>query len=318
MFDTVKIQMPGPSFTEEFADWLKSEYQDVKQHIEVHGTAGDKPWMGLQWSDSVLGAMGIKCNKLGTYLWVERSIPKFLHGENCRVLSHDEAVDGVQALAGALAGRFAPWSPWTPQMMLEGAKIARLDVCYQQKVPNSQEVFANIARCLNATKTVRHQFQVGIGCCPVTVHLTGVTFKQSMREVARWYDKGDESGNESYQDVVRQEEQKRAGKARYIADFQDGKFVADRQRAIDALNTRYDGWERIEGYDLGTLMKHHGTQGAAAVGLVLHPEYQPLYENSLSRATFYRIKALAMQARRSMYAVDLSVPSDAWSESMVL
>lgn len=311
MFDTSKTQFSVPEIPANLAQELGQYCRDVQEVVQFRDGL---EWRGLQWTDPVFGAMGVKQNQVGRFLWVERSLPKFLHGDNCRLLSEAESVEAMEQLAHGVTGTYAATFGTSADLMMETAKVARLDVCYQQQVPCAQEVFVNVAQCLKAVKVSRHRLQLA----PVVLHLTGVTFKQSLKELARWYDKGLESGNESYHDVVRQEEQLRAQKARQVAGWQGGRFKVNRAEALRVMNRRYDGWGRIESYDLAAVMREHGTKGAAAALLIVNPDYEPVFKAGLGESTYYRIKRIAEDGRKAMHSVDLRVPDDAWRESMVL
>jgi hypothetical protein len=204
-------------------------------------------------------------------------------------------------------------SYWEVADVRAGAKVKRLDLCYQQRVPCSAELFPYIARSLNARKVVQHQLML----CPVEVHLTGVTLHQSRLEHARWYDKGMESGDERFLDVVRHEEQLRGGKAGYHLDVGGARPVFRVEEARERMNARYTGWGTGESYDLGRLLVEHGIPGAGALALVKNPELELLFKKSLSNGSFYRMKNLAMDARRQQVPFDLRLPVDAWAEPMV-
>lgn len=310
MIDTLRVQWSGIAYNDAFCDWLLAEYPTASFATRWYDE--NLPWQGVTLTDPVFGTIGVKSNKLGNSLWVERSLPKFMYGDNCRVLSVEEAREGIAALMAGVEARFREW--WLLPDYRSTARVQRLDLCYQQKVPCSTEVFAHLARCLNSKKVVRHQFVL----CPVEVHLTGVTLKQSKLELGRWYDKGFESGDERYEDVVRHEEQLRAGKAGWLLNVSGPEPVVNVEAARERMNARYHDMQQLESYNLGALLDEHALRGAAAVALVLHPEYEPLYKQHLANGTYYNIRKLADVARRQVAPVDLRLPEDAWAEPMVL
>jgi hypothetical protein len=166
-------------------------------------------------------------------------------------------------------------------------------------------VFAHVARSLKQRK--------------VALHLSGVELHQSREVHARWYDKGLESGNERYLDVVRHEEQLRGGKAGWLLDVSGEQPALNVAGAAEVMNRRYEGWDQVEGYDLGALMEEHRVVGVAAGLLVLHPEYDQLVRRNLSNGTYYKLRNLALEGRRRQFSLDLRVPQqDAWAVSMVL
>jgi len=313
MIDTLKNQCSVPSIPCDLAVKLPAlACKDVKESVQFHD--GLK-WSGWQWTDPNFGAIGVKQNQVGCFLWFERSLPKFMHGDNERVLSAAETVEAAEQLAAGVLGVYGPLFDASTDLIRSTLKVQRLDVCYQRKVPCSQDVFIAMARSLKTTKVVRHQWVLSP---PLALHLTGVTFRQSMKELARWYDKGLESGNERYQDVVRHEEQLRGAKAQAVAGWQEGRFVVNQGNALASLNRRYVGIEQLQTFDLTTFLKENGTMGAAALGIVLQPEYEATLKLGLSESTYYRVKRLAVQARKSMVGLDLVVPADAWNQEMVL
>jgi hypothetical protein len=310
MIDTLRVQWQGVAWGSEFADWMKAEWPTAEQHSRWYDT--DQPWQGMTISDDSLGTLGVKSNKRGNFLWCERSLPKFMYGDNCRVLSSEEATEGATALVAAVEQRFSDW--WEVPGYHDSVMVKRLDLCYQRQVPCSSEVFAHIATALNARKVVKHQVQLN----PVDVHFLGVEFAQSRFERARWYDKGMESGNERYLDVVRHEEQIRGGKAGWLLDVSGPRADLRVEESRERMNERYSGWGVLEGYSLDTLLREHGNTGAAAALLVRHPEYEQLFKRTLSRPSFYRYRKLAMEWRKHQFQTDLRLPVDAWAEPMVL
>lgn len=312
MFDTIKNQVSVPQIPIDFTAKLPIGCKDIKESVQYHDGI---QWLGWQWTDPVFGAMGVKQNRVGRFLWFERSLPKFVHGDNERVLSEQEAIEAMEQLTAGVLGVYAPLFECTPEIMRPTLKLQRLDICYQRKVPCAQDVFISMARSLKTLKVVNHRHQLG---SPVSMFLTGISYKQSMKEVARWYDKGLESGNESYQDVVRHEEQLRGVKAQGVATWEDGRFVVDRESALNAMNRRYAGCEARETFDAVAFLKEHGNTGAAAMCLIREPMYEATYKQGLGESSYYRIKRIAEQARKQMHTIDLTLPNDAWNETMVL
>lgn len=313
MFDTIKNQVSVPQIPLDFTARLPLGSKDIKESVQYHDGV---QWLGWQWTDPHFGAMGVKQNRVGRFLWFERSLPKFIYGDNERVLSETQAVEAMEQLTAGVLAVYAPLFETTPEIIAPTLRLQRLDVCYQQKVPCAQDVFIAMSRSLKTQKIVRHQLTL---TTPLVLHLTGITYKQSMKEVARWYDKGLESGNESYSEVVRHEEQLRGSKAQGVANWEEGKFIVNRDAALQAMNRRYEGCKLLEGtYDWTAFIREHRTHGAAAMALIMEPMYEATYKVALGESTYYRIKRVAEEARRGMHTVDLTVPQDAWAETMVL
>lgn len=299
MIDTVKLEWQGVRVDEGFYEWLQSEYKTPSFTTRFYDE--NLPWQGTQVADPVLGVIGTKSNKTGNYLWVERSLPKFLYqsDDNCVMLSVDQAREAISLLVEAVEAKFDDW------LLFRGGpiKCKRVDFYHQRHIPSSGEAFAHIARCMKHRK--------------VALHLSGVSINQSRWEHARFYDKGLESGNERYQDVVRHEEQLRGNKAGYYVDARRAEIRVPEAR--EQMNKRFTGWpSEFEHYDLGNLFEQEKLNGLAAGLLVLHPEYDQLAKRLLSNGTYYRLRKLALETQRRMVKLDLRLPDDAWCEPMVL
>jgi hypothetical protein len=312
MFDTVKNQVSIREIPGDLAAKLPMGTKDIRQTYQWHDGC---QWVGYQWTDPIFGAMGAKQNRVGKFFWFERSLPKFLHGENERVLSASEAVEGIEALATGALALYLPLFDTTIEEAMSTIKVARLDVCFQRKVPCPEEVFTRMASSLRTVKVVKHQWVL---TPPVSLRATGVTFKQSMKELGRWYDKGIESGNERYQDVVRHEEQLRGDKARAVADWQEGRFQVNQERALFVMNRRYTELDQVETFDKVSFIKEHGTKGLAAIALLADPSSELAAKAALGHATFYRVRALADLAKKMIHTTKLSLPDNAWDCPMVL
>ncbi len=310
MFDTVRVQWNGIRWDDDFKGWVRSEWPTAGFSLRYYDV--DLPWEGMTLEDTKLGTIGVKSNKRGNYLWAERSLPKYLHGDNKRLLSSSEALEAATSWVADVEARFASW--WALPSYHEHIAVKRLDLCYQQQVPCSSDVFVHIARALKARRVTQHMLLVPF----VQLHLAGVSYNQNRFERARWYDKGVESGDEQFINTVRHEEQLRAGKAGGLLDLSGPRAVADVEKCIERMNNRYQDWGCFEGYDLASMVKEHGLRGAAAVPLINVPEYETLFQQCLPRSTYFKVKALAMETRRKMMPVDLRLPVGAWAEPMVL
>lgn len=311
MLDTLAVQWQGISWSPEFADWIRSEWPTAHFHQAAYDAS--LPWEGVTFTEEILGTVQVRRNKLGNALRVERSLPKFMYGENCRLLSVDEATEGVAAWMAAVEGMFSRW--WDLPKPHDTAKVQRLDLCYQKQVPCIQETLAGLRRAIDIMRTTTHGYLLP----EAQLHLTGLTLRRSLLEVARWYDKGTESGNESYNDVLRHEEQLRRGKAGYYLEVSGPRPVLKVEEARQHMNSRYaESASIIKGHDLASLLIEHRSQGAAAAALVLRPDLEPLFRQHLPNGTFYRCRNLAAEWRRREFTVDLRLPETAWVEPMVL
>jgi len=274
--------------------------------------------------DKKLGVIGIRSGRTGNVLRAERSIGKYLNGDNTRQLTAKEALEGASAWVSDVQARFAGW--WELPDYASTTQVKRIDLYYQQPVQSSAEVFPYIHAALNARRTTLFEFLVPgrkggedvLELPTLQVHLSGISYNQNRWEHCRWYDKGIESGNESFLNVIRHEEEFKGGYAGHMAVVSNGRVRCDRETAISRMNERYEGWGTGEIYDLGKLLSEHGMSGAAAGLLVLHPEHETLLKQHLSKSTFYRLKNLAMEQRRLKVPVNLRLPEDAWLDSGVL
>jgi hypothetical protein len=321
MIDTTKVAWKGISFDDAFKEWVLTEWPTTQ--FSQASYSETQPWQGCFIKDKKLGVIGIKSGRTGNTLTAERSIGKYLTDDNAQLLTAKEALEGASAWVSDVQARFAGW--WELPDYASTAQVKRIDLCYQQRVPSSAEVFPYIHAALKAARvTLWEVLTPGRnGCNELTepilqTHLSGVTYNQSRFEHARWYDKGIESGNEMFLNVIRHEEEIKLGQAGHLAIVTGGRFRCDRETAISRMNERYQGWGETDVYDLGKMIAEHGKTGAAAVGLVLNPEYETLYKQHLSRAIFYRVKAVAMEARKLRVPVNLRLPEDAWLNSEVL
>ena len=290
----MRLEWNGIRQDQEFFDWLLKAYPTAR--ISYAAYTENMPWQGAMFKDDILGTVGTKSNRTGNYLWVERSIPKFLTGDNCIQLSADDARDGLCLLMNAVEAHFKEWFVFANPR--QNVSCKRVDFFYQRRTECSGEVFAHIARSLKNRK--------------VALHLTGVEIHQNRWEHARFYEKGLESGNEQYLNVIRHEEQLRGPKIPALVDVQTLKINPPAVQAF--MNRRFSDWSpQAECYGFEQLMQEHGFRGAATVGLVLMPELDAVYRRMLSKDAYYRCRKLALNARRQMSKLDLSIPENAWA-----
>ncbi len=322
MIDTLAVKMSGIAFGEPFKNWLLGEYPDAR--FAQASYAPGQSWDACSIKDKKLGVLGIRSSRAGNILTAERSIGKYLNDDNAALLTAQEAVEGASAWLSDVVVRFAGW--WELSDPLASAQVRRIDLCYQKAYESSSEIFPYIRAALNARRTTLFECLApgrdgskGVLDLPaLQVHMSGVNYNKNRWEHARWYDKGIESGNEMFLNVVRHEEEIKGGYAGYVAQIVDGRLCCDREKARDRMNERYQGWGQGEVYDFGKLLSEHGKTGAAAIGMVLQPEYETLYKQHLSKQMFYRIRAVAMEARKLLIPVNLRLPEDAWLDSEVL
>jgi hypothetical protein len=303
VIDTVRLQWPDVQLGEGYMEWLKASYPMARHTSAAY--SWDRPWEGVIFKDDVLGSVGTKSSSLGNFLWVERSLPKFLDSEdddtgNCRQLSQEEACDALATLVETVEGRLGQFL--TPSSY-KAVRCNRVDFYYQREMP-SAEVFTHIARCLKKQKGV-------------ALHvLSGVEVHQSREIHGRFYDKGIESGNERYVGVVRHEEQLRGKVARSLVDMQTLKIDPAVVRA--QMNKRFQGWPaEVECYGFERMIEEHSYRGAAAALLCEAPQFEPVLRRAFSKDLFYKVQRLALEANRRKSKLDLRVPEGAWLTSGV-
>jgi hypothetical protein len=298
--DTLKAEQSGLCDYDELLRMCKP--WNLKQ---VQEERDGYAWYGATWQDPELPALtlGAKVNQTGAYLWFEGSIGKYLYGDNCRLLSAVEACEGVQEVCGAVEGRYKPFLTDAARPLRERWEAKRLDMYHQRRVPSSPAVVSAWAGAIGNKARVAQ-------------YLTTVEFHQSREKHMRAYDKGRESGKADLLNVLRHEEQVRGrNNAGYFLNIGENRLKVEEARAY--MNKRFEGWPEtgLEVPDVGALIEEHGTLGAAAVGLVLLPELEPVYKASLAKNTFFRYRRLATEYKRRKVQVDLRVPEDAWQTS---
>ncbi len=292
VIDTVRLQWPDVRVGEGFRDWLEANYPSYGYSRKAY--SWDLPWEGFEFTHEVLGVVGVKRSRLGDFLWVERSLPKMLHGDNCKQLTMAEAREGLALLSESVVGLLGDF---LPHSSVNSARVQRVDFYHQREMP-SAEVFGHIARCIKRQKGV-------------ALHLTGVEVHQSREVHGRFYDKGIESGNEQYIGVVRHEEQLRGKVARSLLDMETLKI--DRAAVRAQMNKRFDGWPaEVECHGYESLLQEHKHRGAAAVALCELPQLEPMFKAYLAKDMFYTVKNLALEAQRKLSRLDLRVPEGAW------
>lgn len=291
---------------------MVSDFDGLLRHVREEFTGASiteseyykgAPWQGAMWKDDSTGlTMGAKSSATGSRLWVEGSIGKYAHGDNCRLLSVEQSMEIVDDLLTNVERRYADWLPPVPVGRRSLWQAKRADFYYQRPVDSVPAVCVALASAIgNKSK--------------LSQYLTSVQFAQSREQMARWYGKGEESGNEAYQGILRHEEQVRGSKrAGYFLDL--GKMRCNVGEVRAMMNKRYEDWpeQGIECVDVGSLIEEHGTAGMAAAAMVLLPSLEATAKQRLSENTFYKYRKLATQYRRRTVTVDLRVPGDAWKE----
>jgi len=320
MIDTLTVSWKGIAYGDAFKEWLLGEYPTAR--FSQASYSPTQPWEACMVQDKKLGVIGIRSGRTGNVLRAERSIGKYLNGDNAAQLTAKQALEGASAWLSDVQARFAGW--WELPDYASTAQVKRIDLCYQQPVVSSSEVLPYIHASLNARRTTLWEcLNVERGkevleLPTLQVHLSGISYNKNRWEHTRWYDKGIESGNEMFLNVLRHEEEIKGGQAGHLAIVSGGRLRCNRETAVERMNERYEGWGTGEVYDLGKLYAEYGKTGVAAALLVLHPEQETLVKQHLSRPTYYRLRALAMEQRRLKVPVNLRLPESAWLDSEVL
>lgn len=303
MIDTHRQEISGVDGWGELLAAVRQEFAGAT-FTEGQYTEG-APWQAATWKDPDIGTMGCKCNRTGAYLWVETSLGKYAYGDNCRLLTHKEALECIDGLCGAVEAKYRPFLPGSAAEVRRRWQCTRADLYYQRDVPSVPAVCAGLAQAFgNKAKLAQY--------------LTSVEYMQSRDYRARFYGKGFESGNEAYINTLRHEEQIRGrDKAGYFVDVAGMTIRASEARGY--MNKRFQGWpdQGLQVPDIEALLEEHGAAGAAAVGLVLLPSLEPTYKRTLAKETFYKYRRLATEYKRRNVTVDLRVPAGAWGNDVL-
>lgn len=298
MIDTLRAEASGVENWNDLLAAVRQEFQGATYHEGSYSESNE--WQGATWKDPEIGTMGCKSNRTGAYLWVETSIGKYLTGDNCRLLSSEESLAGVDQLLTAVESKYREFIPDVMAGRRSLWRCKRLDGYYQKEVESVPAVCVALADALGQKSKLAQ-------------YMTSVEFRQSREKMARWYGKGFESGNEEYIHTLRHEEQIRGhNRAGYFLDLPNMKCRVGDLRCY--MNDRYKDWPKagMEVPDVSALIREHKSAGMAAAALVLCPALEAEVKRELAENTFYKYRKLAEEYKRKKVKVDLRVPEDAW------
>jgi hypothetical protein len=183
--------------------------------------------------------------------------------------------------------------------------VRRADVVYDRQAVNPMAVLAKLPGAIKPTRLGFAWFSNGHG------QATGLMLR-GRAVVHRVYDKGLESGDSRWRNVLRSEEQMRAGAVGLgeVVDLERMEFR--REEGVSIMNDRYAGefGEALE-LDVRPLVE----AGAwAQVALTLNPELLGVYKATVTKDGYYKMVRKVRATRARAVPVDLRVPADAWTE----
>jgi hypothetical protein len=258
----------------------------------------------VRWSGRVPG-LGMCMYNADGFLRFGGSLAKFRqriiegvpdeHTSNDHVLTARQVNETVQALFERAELAFPFVEPLA-------AVVNRVDVVYQRPVRSSLETLQALRGAMKQTRLGCAWFDNRQGAA-TGLHLRGGVVSH------REYDKGLESGNEAYLNVLRSEEQLRRKAAAFSDVFCLERREFDRDACRQVLNDRYIDVAYGQELDVSGLI----TSGSPMMALlVLHPEYAHHHKSSVKRDGHYKMMKKVREFRASVVPDDLRVPEDAW------
>ena len=217
--------------------------------------------------------------------------------DNNRVLSAVQANDIYQDVSLILEEAFPFLDP-------ASHKVTRADVCYQRRVEDSSAVIASLYQAVKPTRLGAAFWD------NPRAERTGY-MGQGKAAAFRCYDKGKESGNRDYINVVRSEEQVRntSVKMGEVLDIRQRLF--NREGCRDLMNERFLDVGFGDQLDVSELIR----DGKHTVALlVLHPELEAVYRETVKERGYYAMKKKVREIRARAIPVDLRLPAEAWEE----
>lgn len=286
-----RLGLDGFSDEADFGELKRSQWGDLSLPVYSSRLVGDRGSSIEAWSGITdeLGWVGVQRRDNTWTVKAERSLPKWLHGDNCRILTAAEAQDAIYAYDAAIRSA-------APFVDADTARITRLDVCWQQHVGDTVGAISALYGAIEP----RHQ-----KTCER--YDTSLTFKGKQR-VFRIYDKGAESKNPDYEGVLRMEEQLRQGVT--LEKCATGLNV-NREQCLATLNQRVRAFGDAV---LGALPRRRLMQEQkwAVLYLAEHPEMESVYRETVSRQGADKILREVRSVRAGAVCHRLQPPSDAW------
>jgi hypothetical protein len=292
----------GDAEINHFCSLVRGEI-DVRVAPIVEGRSELLP---VRWSGEIPGLGRLTLNRDG-FVQHQRSLqktrqellehrpPEYL--TNVEVLSHRQANETFQELTLAVESLL----PFVDRNTLT---VHRADIVYQRKVQNSMQTIEALKGAMKPTRKGVSWFDNKAG------QATGIMLNGNAVS-HRAYDKGLESGDEAYYNVVRSEEQlrSRAVALGRIVDLENRTF--NREMALETLNERYLDVAYEEYLDVTPLL-NEGRDTMAL--LVLHPEFQEIYRERVKKSGYYKMKKQVREYRAKAIPDDMRVPENAWLE----
>ena len=258
----------------------------------------------VRWSGIIPGLGRLVLNRDG-FIKHERSLMKSRQEllekipseylSNVEVLSYRKACETFQELAVKVESLLPFARPDT-------LRVHRADVVYQRQVKNSMQTIEALKGAMKPTRLGCSWFDNKQGVA-TGIMLNGKAVSH------RAYDKGLESGDTMYYNVVRSEEQLRSKAVGLPQIVNVMQRTFDREMAMEILNERYLDVAYGEQLDVTPLV----AEGRDTMALlVLHPELVELYRSRVKRSGFYKMKKQVREFRASAVPDDMRVPEDAW------
>lgn len=309
MIDTIEMSWkgshpPGPAEIEDFKKVCGGAISSKMWEQEgEEGGGSARAWTGQH---PAFGSLTLNAD--GFFRVQGRSLAKIrqvLRGSDAKFANNNEiltarqANDAFQDYAGAIEEQFI----WLEE---EDLRVQRFDIAYQRPVASSFKTISALKGAINPTRKGAAWFdnQKGVP--------TGVFFKGISR-AHRVYDKGLESGDKAYSNVLRSEEQLRKESVPFGQILDITQRIFNRDAARQTMNDRYLDEAFSEEIDVTDLVKA-GLDTQAL--LILHPELLPAYRERVQDSAYYAMMKKVRRHRATAIPADLRLPESAWIEKV--
>lgn len=302
MIDTIELGYLGPSPGDaELREFRRLCPGGLK--VSTNEPPGGGDLVPVKWRGNSIDFGPVELN-LDGYFRVGGSLAKYRQRlfdgaapvlTNVDVLSAASANDTVQELTERIEGAL-------PFLPASGLNVTRLDVVYDRPVKSCIAVLNSLEGAVVPTRLGCTRFTNGQGA------YTGLNLRG--RAVShRVYNKLLEMGLEAYEEVLRSEEQLRKGSNGFLRIWNADQRAFDRDACRDVLNDRYLEFGYAGALDVASLIR---SDRALMAFLLLHPDYVPIYKQTVKRSAFFAMKKQIREFRASAIPEDLRVPEDAW------
>jgi hypothetical protein len=260
----------------------------------------------VRWSGVIPGLGRLTLNRDG-FVKHERSLQKSRQEliqripaqylSNVEVLSYRNACETFQALSERVESIL-------PFVRPDTLRVHRLDAVYQRRVQNSMQTIEALKGAMKPTRLGCSWFDNRAG------QATGIMLNGKAVS-HRAYDKGLESMDTMFYNVVRSEEQLRSKAVALPQCVNVMQRTFDREMCMEILNERYLDVAYGDQLDVIPLVK----EGRHTMALLaLHPELMEAYRDCVKKSGFYAMKKKVRAYRAKAIPDDMRVPADAWTE----